>query len=260
MQTIQFHRTISAAEVNKHYLNLTDDAGNTYGSYLDHIPHRTRMAIVNSLGEVTFATKHHRNQIWGTLSHWFNANNIQVGTLVLAKFDPKEIRDNCPVLHLIPEGTTKPINVESGKTSEPELNNEIPVGLEKQIEDFLVSNLGLIEPGLTLYVDEEKNKGKQYPTDIGIIDLLCCRPDKSFLVIELKRGKVADEVVGQISRYVGWVKHEIAEGKQVHGLILSHKEDLALEYAVSANPNLSLRYFRLKLDLLPAKGILSAKS
>jgi hypothetical protein len=59
-----------------------------------------------------------------------------------------------------------------------------------------------------------------------------------------------------IALMVGWVIHEIAKGKPVRGLILSHKDDLALEYAVSANPNLSLRYFRLKFDLLPAKGIL----
>ncbi len=260
MQPIEFRRTISDSEVSKKYLNLTDDADCTYGSYLDHVEHRTKMAIVDGLDRVTFAKKHHKNQIWGTLSQWFNSNNIQAGTRVLVKFDPKETRESCPVLHLIPEGTTKPVTAESGNISEPEFNNEIPVSLEKQLEDFLESNLEMIEPGLTLYVDDDKHKGRQYPTDIGIIDLLCCRSDSSFLVVELKRGKAVREVVGQICGYVGWVIHEIAKGKPVHGLILSHKEDLALEYAVSANPNLSLRYFRLKLDLLPPKGISPAIS
>ncbi|MGA3145214.1 MAG: endonuclease NucS domain-containing protein [Verrucomicrobiota bacterium] len=260
MEPIEFRRTISDSEANFNYLNLKDDADNRYGNYFDHIQHRAQFVIIDGSGRKTFARKHHSTQIWGALNNWFNSNDVQAGTRILVKFDPKEIQDNCPVLHLIPESTTKAVTVESIQISQPELNNEIPISLEKQLEDFLESNLELIEPGLRLYVDEDKHKGRQYPTDIGIIDLLCCRLDGSFLVIELKRGKAAREAIGQISGYVGWVIYEIAKGKPVHGLILSHKEDLSLEYAVSANPNLSLRYFRLKFYLLPPKGILAAKS
>jgi hypothetical protein len=69
-------------------------------------------------------------------------------------------------------------------------------------------------------------------------------------VIELKRSRVSDVVVGQISRYIGWVKKHIAGESEVCGLILCHDRDDALKYAVYAHPSLSLRYFRLRLELV----------
>lgn len=251
---VEFRHTISAAELNGGYLNLKDDSDLPYADKFQHIPRLTQIIIIDGLNRTTLAKKHGPTQIWGTLRNWFTANNISAGTRILVKFNPTEVRDNCPVLYLIPETaplptTTTQVNEEEAKA---ELNNEIPLSLEKQLEDFLAANLELIEKGLKLYVDEDRHKGRQYPTDIGTIDLLCRRSDESFLVVELKRGKVADIVVGQISRYVGWVKHEIAGEKSVSGLILSHKPDKSLEYAVLANPNLKLRYFRLKLELLSA--------
>jgi len=115
---------------------------------------------------------------------------------------------------------------------------------------FLAANLSLIEPGLAIFEDETGDAGRQYPTDIGVIDLLCKRANGELLVIELKKSRVSDVVVGQISRYLGWVKMHIANGKNVTGLILSHEADERLEYAVSSHPALSLRYFKLKLILV----------
>jgi endonuclease len=257
MPAVEFRRTITAPEVNGNYLNLTDDAGAYYGRrYFSHIPHLGTIVVLDGSGRITYAQKHHNNQIWGTLVNWFGDNNVQAGTQILVRFDRNETRENKPVLHLLVEGVpTLSLPKTNTEDKQAEINTEIPLSLERQLEDFLVGNLEMIEKKLVLYTDEGGNKGRQYPTDVGNIDLLCCRPDGSFLVIELKRGRVADEVVGQISRYVGWVKHEIANGKPVSGLILSHKEDKALEYAVLANPNLKLRYFRLKLELLPSKEI-----
>ena len=54
--------------------------------------------------------------------------------------------------------------------------------------------------------------GQQYPTDTGYIDILAVSKDnKELLVIELKKGRASDVVVGQIQRYMGYILEEIAE-------------------------------------------------
>ncbi len=57
-------------------------------------------------------------------------------------------------------------------------------------------------------------------------------------------------MVGQVSRYIGWVKKHLAGGAQVSGLILCHERDDGLKYAVFAHPNLGLKYFKIRLELV----------
>ena len=79
--------------------------------------------------------------------------------------------------------------------------------LEKYLEDFIVSNFRAIFKGdLTIYEDSEGN-GQQYYTEVGPIDILAVEfKSKSFVVIELKKGRSSDQVIGQVLRYMGWVK------------------------------------------------------
>jgi restriction system protein len=73
--------------------------------------------------------------------------------------------------------------------------------LEKHIEEFVKDNLKILD--LELYNDEEGDRtGQQYDTFIiGRMDLLCLDEKKDFVVIELKKGRESDKVVGQILRY-----------------------------------------------------------
>ena len=89
--------------------------------------------------------------------------------------------------------------------------------LEKHLEDFLVQNWSLTELGkdYVIYEDDE-NFGQQFPTDTGPIDILAVSKDKkTLLVIELKKGRASDAVVGQIQRYMGYVKEELAESDKL---------------------------------------------
>jgi RecB family endonuclease NucS len=79
--------------------------------------------------------------------------------------------------------------------------------------------------------------------------MLCVRPNGDFVVVELKRGRASDRVVGQISRYIGWVKENVAKRHEVFGLILAADGDEAMRYAVAAHPNLRARYMVIKLEL-----------
>ena len=108
----------------------------------------------------------------------------------------------------------------------------------------------MVEPGLKLFVDESSNRGRQYPTDVGTIDLLFVRPNGDMVVIELKRFRGSDEVVGQISRYIGWIKHHVAYYKNVYGVIITHQYDSKLKYAVEGNEKLTLKYYRIHIEFV----------
>lgn len=81
--------------------------------------------------------------------------------------------------------------------------------LEKHLEDFLLENWQATDLAKTYNIYEEDGDivGKQYPTDAGPIDILAVSKDKSeLLVIELKKGRASDGVVGQILRYMATSK------------------------------------------------------
>ncbi|CUU05230.1 Protein of unknown function DUF91 [Candidatus Kryptobacter tengchongensis] len=122
--------------------------------------------------------------------------------------------------------------------------------MEKYLEEFIEANFNKIfGANLELYQDEEST-GRQYPTPIGNIDLLAVdREKKEFVVIELKKGRSSDVVVGQILRYMGWVKENIAKDYNVRGIIILKERDEKLEYALKLIPNVSLFLYEVSFSL-----------
>jgi restriction system protein len=127
--------------------------------------------------------------------------------------------------------------------------------LEKWLEDLIVRNFDTIFKGeLTIYKDADGNNGQQYLTETGPIDILAVEPQsKSFVVIELKRGHSSDQVVGQILRYMGWVKEELcSDGQAVRGLIICGEPDTKLSYALKMTNNIEARYYDLSFKFKDA--------
>ncbi len=57
------------------------------------------------------------------------------------------------------------------------------------------------------------------------------------MVIELKKGRAADKVFGQVCRYIGCIKEDHAEdGEEVRGFIVGRELDEKLKYAAKAVP------------------------
>ncbi|MFE4833971.1 endonuclease NucS domain-containing protein [Arthrobacter sp. NPDC056691] len=57
-----------------------------------------------------------------------------------------------------------------------------------------------------IYEEDGQSVGQQYPTDTGPMDILAISKDRTrLLVVELKRRRAADAVIGQIQRYMGFV-------------------------------------------------------
>ena len=74
---------------------------------------------------------------------------------------------------------------------------------------------------------------------------------KTVLVIELKRGQASDRVVGQIHRYMGYVKDEVLEkGQKLKGLIIGLKPDQGLKRALSMCPDIEFRRYKVDFKLL----------
>lgn len=130
--------------------------------------------------------------------------------------------------------------------------------LEHQLRDFIIANLGAIPIGgrkLHLYKDSTGKSGREYPTGVGFIDILAEDAEGSLYVFELKRGKSADHTVGQILRYMGWLKHHFASGVEVRGVIVAKTLGEKLKYAVSAVPDLHAFAYDVSFALKPGSLI-----
>jgi hypothetical protein len=103
---------------------------------------------------------------------------------------------------------------------------------EKQVEDFFRDNLSLIESGLKLF-KKGKRMGQQFETPGGgIIDLLTVTPDDKFVVIEFKRDETSDESIGQVLRYMGWVRKNLSPTEIVRSYIVAYDFDQYIAYAL----------------------------
>ena len=133
------------------------------------------------------------------------------------------------------------------------VENASVFALEKHLEDFLVVNWKSTELGKKYDIYEQDGDiiGQQYPSDTGPIDILAVSKDrKEILVVELKRGRISDVVVGQIQRYMGYVQAELAEDNQrVVGIIIALEDDLRLRRALSVTQNIDFMTYEVKFKL-----------
>ena len=127
--------------------------------------------------------------------------------------------------------------------------------LEKHLEEFLVKNWNKTELGKEYAIFKDGDLvGQQFPTDTGPIDILAMSKDKkSLLVVELKKGRASDVVVGQIQRYMGYIQDEMAEpGQQVKGVIIALDDDIRLKRALSVTQNIT--FFRYQVSFKLFRG------
>ena len=127
--------------------------------------------------------------------------------------------------------------------------------LEYQLRDFLASNLHTIDIDnirLRLFVDAAGRDGVEFPTAVGPIDILAVGDNGSLFVFELKRANSSDRAIGQLARYMGWVRQTIGKDRQVRGVIVAKDISENLRYAASVVPNVHLFEYEVKFTLQPA--------
>lgn len=213
-------------------------AGEVTGGYYyapgSHLPHRRRVkwlgqsiaraamseALQNSTGSI------------GTISN-ITVHGPEIETL---------LRADAPVLAVI--------------AADPVIEDPVAFAMEKHLEAFLAVNWAQTELGreFTIFEEDGERIGLQYATDAGPIDILAISKDKKrLLVVELKRGRVSDVVVGQALRYMGYVKEQIAEPDQtVEGAIIALEDDKKTRWALAMVPNVSFYRYEIKFKLVKA--------
>jgi restriction system protein len=145
------------------------------------------------------------------------------------------------------------IPTQSITTTDETIEDPSVFALEKQLEDFLVQNWKSTELGkhYDIYEEDGEMAGQQYPSDTGPIDILAISKNKKeLLVVELKKGRVSDVVVGQLQRYMGYVKDELAEPNQtVRGAIIAFEDDIKIKRALSVAQNIDFYTYKISFKL-----------
>lgn len=145
------------------------------------------------------------------------------------------------------------VMVSSQDTIDEEIKSEVSeftehssFALEAHLRDFLARNLETVEQGLKLYRDETQREGIEYPTSSGPVDIIARDKNDNFVVFELKVDRGPDRAMGQLMRYMGWVKEKLANGNMVRGIIVAKYIDDNLRYAVKVSSNVQLLEYDIK--------------
>lgn len=141
-------------------------------------------------------------------------------------------------------------------SQDPDIEDPVAFAMEKHLEAFLVANWDqtILSQDFSIYIEDGELVGQQYATDAGSIDILAVSKDKKrLLVVELKRGRASDVVVGQVLRYMGFVKEQIAEeGQAVEGAIIALEDDQKIRWALLSVPSISFYRYQVSFKLLKA--------
>lgn len=141
-------------------------------------------------------------------------------------------------------------SIESADEANDEITSESSeFGFEKDLQNFLVKNLYLIEPDLRLY-ENEGITGVEYPVGNRAVDILAISSHDELVVIELKVSKGYDRVVGQLLRYMAWIEKNLAEnGQKVRGVIIAKQISEDLKLACSKVADVKLMEYELSVKL-----------
>jgi restriction system protein len=124
--------------------------------------------------------------------------------------------------------------------------------LEKHLEEFLITNWQSTVLGKTYDIFEEEGElvGRQFTTDTGPIDILAISKDKKeLLVVELKKGRASDTVVGQIQRYMGYMEEWADSDQIVKGVIIALDDDVRIRRALRVTRNIDFYRYEVTFKL-----------
>lgn len=121
--------------------------------------------------------------------------------------------------------------------------------LEKDLQQYLSENLGVVEPGLRLY-EEDGVRGFEFDAGGRRIDILAIDKAGSLVVLELKVSRGYDRVVGQLLRYVNWIRQNVAEpGQLVRGMIVCRTMTPDLRLACASIQDVELFEYSLSVTV-----------
>ena len=121
---------------------------------------------------------------------------------------------------------------------------------EKLLEDELTLRLeaGMPVFGMNLHIYNHKGDfyGRQYPFEMGRLDLLCEDKNENLYIIELKKDSGYDDAYVQTAQYIDWFeKAPISQGKKVYGIICLNAPAPELVRKVRNDPRMKLFEYQI---------------
>jgi len=135
------------------------------------------------------------------------------------------------------------------------IQEEATISLERDLENFLLNKLSILEKGLRIY---EGKTGQQFQVKSGRIDILAHDKDGNFVVLELKAGTATESVLAQVLAYMADITRELSKGKPTRGIIVAYDFAERLVAASSLLPAIKLMKYKVNFEFEEAtKKILS---
>ena len=117
---------------------------------------------------------------------------------------------------------------------------EFMLSFERDLEDYLASNLEALEEGLKLV-------GKQVEVATGRIDLLAEDSHENLVVIELKAGEADSSSLTQLLAYISAIRDE-RKTENVRGILVAHDFSDKVIYAARLLPYVKLKKYRVRFE------------
>jgi hypothetical protein len=162
------------------------------GRLTAHLPPALRLVMIKSDGCVAV---HADGGAYKPLN-WMNAPNTVTESVDDDGFDVWTVRSPkgeslTITLHEVVSDTSHDLGVDPGLWKD---------GVESHLQELLAANCGAIVPGLRLV-------RREYPTDVGPVDLLCRDAEGRAVAIEIKRRGEIDGVE-QLARYLEFLARD----------------------------------------------------
>ena len=126
-----------------------------------------------------------------------------------------------------------------------EEEEEFFISLERDLENYLASNIEILERGLRLV-------GRQVEVATGRVDLLAEDSEGNLVVIELKAGEAGDSSLTQLLAYISAIQ-EKEKGRNVRGILIAHTFPDKVAYAARLIPYVKLKRYRVRFEFEDVK-------
>lgn len=195
--------------------------------------------------------------------HWADGNELLLKLYELGRYSYEEIS---VLIDISKTGVHNKINLSKNVRKRPELRERREVSarnisnqsssslvfdIENDMQIFIYqnwANISFVKQGCWT-ICSNYGLGQYDTKKVGVIDFLAKNEKQNkWLVIEIKKEQTSDETIGQLLRYMGWVKKEKAlKNDIIEGLILCGSYDNNLDYATSCIPNVNIQIYRYDL-------------
>lgn len=219
------------------------DAANWFAEHYPKIKRKTVEMHVEGMSVNNPVRKHHSNIRPGSGHDIFYKLGPEQFRLWVPESDPPPKY----AVDLVKQATDIGSQTESAE-EEAGVEGSREFAFERDLRNYLLKNLGLIELGLTLY-EEEGITGVEFPVGGRFIDILAVDKDGRYVVFELKVSRGYDRVVGQILRYMSWVDKNMESPKPTRGIIVANEITEDLRLAAGRVPDIRLIEYQISFKL-----------